>query len=305
VQRTIIATGAFGATVTPETRSTARTVAAHAVAPALRARARRPEVERLARRGRGRRSQSPCDRDGRPARCGALEGRVPLLLVTGGQDHTVPEAITNPTLKQYRHSSAVTDRLELEDRGRCARGIGAWVSPSRGTTSGVNGDREMDAPALGRSIVERLAGRRLACAESCTGGLLAQTLAKAEGSSEWFPGGIVTYQKDAKFALLGLEPGPVVTHEAARAMAAGAARLFECEIAVSITGAAGPDPLDGAPAGTVFVGTAVGGDVRSHRHWFPGTPDSVCHRATEVALRDLARHIGEVHVPAAGRGSRA
>ncbi|HEX4492676.1 MAG TPA: CinA family protein [Acidimicrobiia bacterium] len=136
-------------------------------------------------------------------------------------------------------------------------------------------------------IASRLGSRRLACAESCTGGLLAQMFAKATGSIDWFPGGIVTYQKDAKVALLGLEPGPVVTHAAARAMAAGAAKLFGCEVAVSITCAAGPDPLDGVAPGTIFVGTFVDGEARSHLHRIRGSVDIVCRSARDYALRDL------------------
>jgi nicotinamide-nucleotide amidase len=143
-------------------------------------------------------------------------------------------------------------------------------------------------------IVDRLASRRVACAESCTGGLLAQTFAKAEGSIDWFPGGVVTYQTDAKVSLLGVPPGPVVTHAAARAMAVGAARLFDTEIAVSITGAAGPAPLDGAEPGTVYVGTIVDGVTRSHLHRVPGSPDAVCHAARDLALHDVLRDLEPV-----------
>jgi nicotinamide-nucleotide amidase len=149
------------------------------------------------------------------------------------------------------------------------------------------------AELLVADVAARLGTRRLACAESCTGGLLSQTFAKAEGSSDWFPGGVVTYQKDAKVALLGLEPGPVVTHAAARAMAIGAARLFSCAVAVSITCAAGPAPLDGAVPGTIYVGTAVDGRTRSHLHRVPGQPDAVCRAACELALRDLLRDLDD------------
>jgi PncC family amidohydrolase len=154
----------------------------------------------------------------------------------------------------------------------------------------VDGPELMPDVVVG-AIAAGLAGRRVACAESCTGGLLSQALAKADGSIDWFPGGVVTYQTDAKVALLGLEPGPVVTHAAARAMAAGAARLFACEVGVSITCAAGPDPLDGAGPGTIFVGTFVDGECRSHRHYVAGSPDAVCRAARDLALNDLRRDL--------------
>jgi nicotinamide-nucleotide amidase len=170
-----------------------------------------------------------------------------------------------------------------------ARAVGC-ASHTTGTPSSVSGGSDV---ALLGGIVSQLASRRVTCAESCTGGLLAQIFAEAPGSIDWFPGGVVTYQTDAKVALLGVEPGPVVTHAAARAMAAGAARLFDCEIAVSITGAAGPDPLDGAQPGTIYVGTFVDGAARSHRHHVPGSPDAVCHAARDLALADLLHDLSE------------
>src|SRR4051812_25746100 len=91
---------------------------------------------------------------------------------------------------------------------------------------GHTGEGDAARQNLVAEIVAALDGRRLTCAESCTGGLLAQQLAKADGSSEWFPGGIIAYQSDTKFAVLEVTPGPVVTHRTAQQMAAGAARLF-------------------------------------------------------------------------------
>src|ERR1700704_1305718 len=87
-----------------------------------------------------------------------------------------------------------------------------------------------------------LDGRAVATAESCTGGLFAQALAQTEGSSEWFCGGIVAYQRRTKFDVLGVTPGPVVTERTAREMAQGVAGLLGTDIAVAVTGAAGPDP---------------------------------------------------------------
>ncbi len=80
-----------------------------------------------------------------------------------------------------------------------------------------------DVEALARA----LAGRSLASAESLTGGMLSQRIARTEGSSDWYRGGLVAYQREIKFELLDVTPGPVVTERAAREMASGVAKLFQ------------------------------------------------------------------------------
>ena len=144
---------------------------------------------------------------------------------------------------------------------------------------------------LGEHCVSKLAdmlhGRTLATAESCTGGLLAQSLAQLSGSGTWFRGGLVAYQREVKFRLLGVTPGPVVTERAAREMALGAAALFHADAAVAITGAAGPDPHDGAAPGTVCVATVVDGDAAAEEYHFDGTPAAVCDQARDTAMRNL------------------
>jgi nicotinamide-nucleotide amidase len=143
----------------------------------------------------------------------------------------------------------------------------------------------MPASSL-RQLLER---RRVAVAESCTGGLLAQALVSMPGSGEWFRGGLVAYDSDVKFDLLDVTPGPVVTARAATEMAEGVARLLDADVTLAITGAAGPDPQDGAQPGTVFVACFVGGRTRVGEHHFDGPPAQVCEQARDQALRDLAR----------------
>jgi nicotinamide-nucleotide amidase len=132
-----------------------------------------------------------------------------------------------------------------------------------------------------------LDGRQVATAESCTGGLVAQALAASEGSSDWFRGGVVTYQRDAKFGVLDVTPGPVVTERAAREMAEGVARLFDADVAVSVTGAAGPAPHDGAEPGTVVIAVLVDGTVEARRFCFSGDPERVCAQARDEAVQML------------------
>ena len=98
----------------------------------------------------------------------------------------------------------------------------------------------------------------LGVAESMTGGLIASRCTEVPGSSAWFRGGVVSYASEVKFDLLEVPEGPVVSEEAARAMAEGARRLLEAQVGVSVTGVAGPEEQDGRPVGTVFVGLALG-----------------------------------------------
>jgi nicotinamide-nucleotide amidase len=138
-------------------------------------------------------------------------------------------------------------------------------------------------------IGDLLGSRTLACAESCTGGLVAQAFAAAPGSMDWFAGGIVAYQRAVKESLLAVPKAPLVTPDVAEAMAAGAARLLDADVAVSVTCAAGPAPLDGAAPGTVVIGVCVAGTSTSFRHQFDGSPAQVCEHARDAALADLLR----------------
>jgi PncC family amidohydrolase len=145
----------------------------------------------------------------------------------------------------------------------------------------------MTAKERASQVGELLAGRTLAVAESCTAGLVAQSFAAAEGSLDWFRGGVVAYQTGVKHELLGVTSGRIVTPEAAEQMARGVAGLLGTDVAVSTTGAAGPDPLDGAEAGTVIVGTYVDGEARSTTLHFTGTPEDVCRQAAAASLAEL------------------
>jgi nicotinamide-nucleotide amidase len=132
-----------------------------------------------------------------------------------------------------------------------------------------------------------LAGRQLATAESLTGGLVAQAVAAEQGASSWYRGGVVAYEHDTKYRVLGVVPGPVVTERAACEMATGVAELLDASAAVSLTGAAGPEPYDGASPGTVVIATFVDGHVSARKYHFEGTPERVCEQARDEALRAL------------------
>jgi len=127
----------------------------------------------------------------------------------------------------------------------------------------------------------------VAVAESCTGGLLMARIVATPNSGDWFIGGLVAYQAAAKFDLLGVEPGPVVTARAAEQMAGGVRRLFRAGVGLSTTGVAGPETEEGVPVGTVFVGVADGRTSHSHRLTLEGDPDEIRELAVDFAIGRL------------------
>jgi nicotinamide-nucleotide amidase len=138
------------------------------------------------------------------------------------------------------------------------------------------------------SLLDR-AGLTLGLAESVTGGLIGARLTTVAGASAWFRGGIISYASEVKFDLLGVPEGPVVTEDAAAAMAAGAARALGADVGLSVTGVAGPAGQDGEVPGTVFIGLHLDGETEAARFQLPGDRDRVRQFATISAL-DLLRH---------------
>jgi PncC family amidohydrolase len=122
----------------------------------------------------------------------------------------------------------------------------------------------MTIDALAKDVMEkaRACGLTLATAESCTAGRLAAALSDAPGAAEFFQGGFVTYTKDMKHRVLGVDAGLLrekgaVCAEVAEAMARGALARSGADVAVSITGVAGPEPdEDGNPVGLIYCALA-------------------------------------------------
>lgn len=147
---------------------------------------------------------------------------------------------------------------------------------------------------------------KLACAESCTGGMISSALTSIAGSSQSFIGGITSYAPSIKHEVLGVpqhiiddpEIG-VVSCACARAMAVGATRLCGADLGVSTTGIAGPTGAEpGKPVGTVYLGLAVrhvdnSFRTEASRHVFSGSRDSVRLCATHAALALLSAELME------------
>lgn len=136
-------------------------------------------------------------------------------------------------------------------------------------------------------------GETLATAESLTGGMVAAKLTSVPGASDVFKGGIVSYAPEAKFALLGVPEGPVVSVAAAEQMALGACEALGATCAIATTGVAGPDPLEGHPPGTVCLATAIGGKAESMKAELPFTREQVQQFATLTILNNLRRRLEE------------
>ncbi len=118
-------------------------------------------------------------------------------------------------------------------------------------------DDETMAMRIGSLLTAR--NWTLGVAESYTGGLVTSCLVTAPGASRWLRGGAVTYAGEVKRRLLGLDEGPVVSWEAASAMAVGVRKLLGSDVGLATTGVAGPDSQEGQPAGTAFAGIALPG----------------------------------------------
>jgi nicotinamide-nucleotide amidase len=152
-------------------------------------------------------------------------------------------------------------------------------------------DDEAIEDAVARSLTTR--GLTLGLAESLTGGLAASRLVNVPGASRWFRGSVVSYASEVKFGVLGVPEGPVVSEEAARAMADGARSVLGADVGLSMTGVAGPDAQDDQPPGTVFVGLSrPGQETASFSFNVPGDRDRVRQYATIAALDLLRRTLG-------------
>ena len=148
----------------------------------------------------------------------------------------------------------------------------------------------IDDEGMERVVADLLVARGMTVgvAESLTGGLVGARLAETEGASKWFRGSIVCYDSKVKYDLLGVPEGPVVSAEAAEAMATGACRRLEADAGISVTGVAGPARQEDKPVGTVFMAVALDGKVESTEVHFAGDRQHIRQFST-ISLLDMLR----------------
>lgn len=149
---------------------------------------------------------------------------------------------------------------------------------------------------LASRVIEifREKGLSLALAESCTGGMIAETITNVAGASYIFYGSAVTYVNSAKEHILGvahetLEKHGAVSSECAEEMACGARRVYGADVAMSVTGIAGPGGgSEAKPVGTVWFGLATKDGAETFRRRFDGDRAAVRRQTVEEVLRRLA-----------------
>ena len=151
--------------------------------------------------------------------------------------------------------------------------------------------------SLARLLLEKKL--QLVTAESCTGGLIAAACTDLAGSSAWFERGFVTYSNDAKMELLGVEErllrrAGAVCEGVARAMVTGALAHSKAQVAVAVTGVAGPTGGSASkPVGTVWFGFAVPGQVVTERCHFDGDRAAVRAATVQHAFTRLLELLGQ------------
>jgi nicotinamide-nucleotide amidase len=235
---------------------------------------------------------------------GATEYRQRMLRIFG-----IPESEIALTLRMARESGVDLDALEITTclrRGEIEI-VTRWEADADQTYEAFEAvvrARHADTlfSADGRSVDEQVAdllresSLTVACAESCTGGLLSARLTELDGASVYFPGGIVTYANEAKVELAGVDPALIERHgavsrEVADALADGAREALHATIGVGITGVAGPGGgTPEKPVGTVWLSVGRSDGARlTRRVQLPGGRADVRDRSTTVALHLLRR----------------
>lgn len=178
-----------------------------------------------------------------------------------------------------------TDRAAAQARAR--RGADAVLAQLGPIV--VFGEGQNELPEVVGDLLSNR-GLTLSAAESCSGGLIGQQLTRQPGASNFFQGGVIAYSNAAKEALLGVDSATLSAHGAvsdqvARAMAEGARRRFDTDLAVSVTGIAGPTGgTPTKPVGTVFIAVATGQGTACKGFTFPGDRSRVQRTAAHSAL---------------------
>jgi nicotinamide-nucleotide amidase len=219
----------------------------------------------------------------------ALQGRIDELDASTG-----PSTATIAFLASGIEGIKVRITVRGEDLAAAALLLDDEEQKIRQILAEVAGDVVfgVDDEAIEDAVAHALGGLTLAVAESLTGGLVASRLVNVVGASTWFRGAVVSYASDVKYDVLGVPEGPVVSAEAAQAMAEGARRVLGADVGLATTGVAGPDSQDGQSPGTVYVGLALPGQpAEAVELTVPGDRDRIRQYATISALDLLRRRL--------------
>ncbi len=212
------------------------------------------------------------------------------------------DAQTNPTLATYAKTGEVHIRVTASaDTEKAAQKLTKPMVKELKARFGQDVYTIEENVTLEKAVMELLIANKLTvtCAESCTGGLLAARLVNVPGISEVLKSGVVTYSNKAKRKYLGVKKstldkyGPV-SKQTAQEMAKGAAQVSKCDVAVSVTGVAGPDGgTKEKPVGLVYIACYVKGKVTVQEYHFSGNRSKVRESAVAAALTLMRRCILE------------
>jgi nicotinamide-nucleotide amidase len=202
------------------------------------------------------------------------------------------DAVGNPTLA-FQASGIEGIKVRITAKAAGAEEAESILAAEEALLRGIIGDAVfgVDGDTMESVVMDLLRerGLTLGVAESLTGGLMGARFTAVAGASDVFRGGIVSYASDVKFSLLGVPEGPVVSAEAARAMAVGARRVLGADVALATTGVAGPTEQEGQPVGTVFLGLAMDGASEAQLVQLPGDRQRIRQYAVISAV-NLLRH---------------
>lgn len=208
------------------------------------------------------------------------------------------EAQSNPTIAPLANDGEVTIRITAKAKniveanemiGKIEVDIEARVGEY------VYGNNDETLPVVAVRALKRGA-LKLSLAESCTGGLLSHMITSIPGCSDIYSGGLISYSAEAKSQLLHvpfdlINQHGTVSEECAKAMAAQAKQVFRTDVALSVTGVAGPDTTENKPVGLVYIGLATPEGVYSYRLNLSGTREGIQLRAAKYSLFYLCQYL--------------
>ena len=201
-----------------------------------------------------------------------LAGRIEVL-----------DRIGNPTIA-FQASGIEGLKIRITAKAQDAEVAANLIAGEEAEVRGIVGDAIFgaDEQTMESVVLDLLRDRglSLAVAESLTGGLVGARLTAVPGASDVFRGAVVSYASEVKRDLLGVPRGPVVSTEAAKAMALGVRERLGAEVGIATTGVAGPASQEGHPPGTVFLGLALRDHAEALRVRLPGDR----HRVREYAV---------------------
>ena len=209
-----------------------------------------------------------------------LAGRIEALDRTG-----------NPTIA-FQASGIEGLKIRITAKAEDAAAAEARIAGEEARVRAIVGDAifATDEQTMESVVLDLLRGRglSLAVAESLTGGLVGARLSAVPGASDVFRGAVVSYASEVKFDLLGVPEGPVVSTDAAKAMALGVRKRLGADVGIATTGVAGPAEQEGHPPGTVFLGLHRNGEGEAHEVRLPGDRERIRQYAV-IALLNLLR----------------